>query len=68
RECLCNWLKRVGFLKVENVMNYTVETTEQRTSKDSPYESLENFLMPDDASKTIEGYPAPERSVMLCTK
>jgi tRNA (mo5U34)-methyltransferase len=29
------------------------------------FESLANFLDPNDSSKTIEGYPAPKRAVYI---
>jgi len=31
-------------------------------------ESLAEFLDPDDRTKTIEGYPAPIRAVLIATK
>jgi tRNA (mo5U34)-methyltransferase len=30
--------------------------------------SLADFLMPDDASRTIEGYPAPLRAVLIAER
>ena len=29
------------------------------------FDSLQNFLDPDDHNKTIEGYPAPKRAVII---
>lgn len=29
------------------------------------FDSLEKFLDPDDATKTIEGYPGPMRAIVL---
>ena len=37
---------------------------EQRSTPWMTYHSLSNFLDPDDASKSIEGYPAPRRAVV----
>ena len=37
-----------------------LQTEEQRPSKWAPIKSLENFLDPDDPTKTIEGHPAPK--------
>jgi tRNA (mo5U34)-methyltransferase len=31
-------------------------------------ESLVDFLDPNDHSKTVEGYPAPKRAVLIATK
>jgi len=33
-----------------------------------PYESLKDFLDPDDNNKTIEGYPAPKRATFISQK
>jgi tRNA (mo5U34)-methyltransferase len=39
-------------------------TQEQRSTEWMSFHSLENFLDPDDHSKTIEGYPAPRRAII----
>ena len=46
------------------------ETTvdEQRSTDWMTFHSLENFLDPDDHSKTIEGYPRPKRAIIIATK
>jgi tRNA (mo5U34)-methyltransferase len=41
---------------------------EQRRTEWMITESLEQFLDPADHSKTIEGYPAPMRAVLIATK
>jgi tRNA (mo5U34)-methyltransferase len=38
---------------------------EQRKTDWIDTESLENFLDPNDPSKTIEGYPAPLRAIFI---
>ncbi len=63
--CLFNFLKRSGF---ENIRCINIEKTtekEQRKTKWVNTESLENFLSPYDKNKTIEGYPAPVRAVII---
>ena len=62
-EAICHWLKRCGFKDVMLVDVNTTSIEEQRTTDWMPYESLVNFLDPDDHSLTIEGYPAPKRAV-----
>ena len=41
---------------------------EQRSTAWMRYQSLEDFLDPEDSSKTIEGFPAPVRAVIIATK
>ena len=58
------WVKRVGFKNVEVIdVSYTT-LEEQRATEWMTYHSLENFLDPNDHSKTIEGHPAPMRVVL----
>ncbi len=59
------WLERVGFFDVRCVDLNTTSIEEQRVTPWMTFESLASFLDPDDLSKTIEGYPAPQRAVML---
>lgn len=66
--CLINWLEKCGF---ENVRCVDVEVTsleEQRKTDWLENESLVDFLDPTDHSKTIEGYPAPKRAVIMANK
>ena len=66
--CLINWLEKCGF---ENVRCVDVEVTsleEQRKTDWLENESLIDFLDPTDHSKTIEGYPAPKRAVIMANK
>jgi tRNA (mo5U34)-methyltransferase len=58
---LKNWCFRAGFKEVETLAIKKTDTTEQRKTEWITSESLENFLDPNDSSKTIEGYPAPVR-------
>ncbi len=60
-KALKNWCGRAGFIDIE-VLEITITTEdEQRSTPWIEGESLGSFLDPDDASKTIEGYPAPKR-------
>ena len=63
--CLEAWLHRVGFEDIEVVSVAKTSYEEQRKTPFSPSESLEDFLDKDDPSKTIEGFPAPERAIIL---
>jgi len=60
-KALKNWCGRAGFVDIE-VLEITVTTEdEQRSTPWIQGQSLGSFLDPDDASKTVEGYPAPKR-------
>ena len=62
-DAICHWLKRCGFTEISMVDINTTSIEEQRTTEWMPYESLVDFLDPEDHSLTIEGYPAPKRAV-----
>ncbi|MBL1352251.1 MAG: tRNA 5-methoxyuridine(34)/uridine 5-oxyacetic acid(34) synthase CmoB [Zetaproteobacteria bacterium] len=62
---LAVWLKRCGFKNIRCVDVAVTSTDEQRSTDWMQFESLSNFLNPDDASQTIEAYPAPKRAVFI---
>ena len=62
---LSHWLKRIGFSNVRLVDLNRTSLTEQRKTDWMDNESLIDFLDPTDHSKTIEGYPAPLRAVII---
>lgn len=57
------WLKRCGYKNIKLVDESYTRLDEQRATEWMQYHSLENYLDPDDHSKTIEGYPAPLRAI-----
>lgn len=59
--CLKNWLLRAGFSDVELFCQHPMTSVEQRRTDWMQFESYSDFLDPQDPSKTIEGYPAPDR-------
>ena len=61
-------LQSVGLLdpKVVNVAWTTEE--EQRSTPFMTFRSLRDALNPDDKSRTIEGYPAPKRAIVIAQK
>ena len=65
---LINWLEKVGFTNVRCVDVATTTLEEQRKTDCLENESLIDFLDPNDHSKTIEGYQAPKRAVILANK
>ncbi|SFC38817.1 tRNA 5-methoxyuridine(34)/uridine 5-oxyacetic acid(34) synthase CmoB [Pseudoalteromonas denitrificans] len=64
-EALKLWMTRVGFKDIKVVNEDTTTLGEQRATDWMETESLEDFLDPDDKSKTIEGYPAPRRAIFI---
>ena len=62
-----SWLFRAGFKDVRCVDVCPTTLDEQRKTDWIQTESLADFLDPDDASKTVEGYPAPVRAIFLAT-
>ena len=65
---LINWLEKVGFTNVRCVDVATTTLEEQRKTDWLENESLIDFLDPNDHCKTIEGYQAPKRAVILSNK
>ncbi|PLX94868.1 MAG: tRNA 5-methoxyuridine(34)/uridine 5-oxyacetic acid(34) synthase CmoB [Desulfuromonas sp.] len=63
--CLSNWLQRSGFTKVRCIDVTRTTSDEQRETEWIQTESLEDFLDPVDRSRTVEGYPAPQRAIFV---
>lgn len=64
KDCLINWVKRAGFKNVELVSHTKVTADEQRSTEWMTFNSISDFLDPNDDNLTIEGYPAPYRTVV----
>jgi len=62
------WLKKAGFTEVRCVDVAVTCFEEQRQTDWMTYHSLQDFLDPNDVSKTIEGYPAPKRATFIAKK
>ncbi len=63
--CLSSWLKRTKFADIRVVDISPTTADEQRTTPFSGVLSLESYLSPEDPAKTIEGYPAPVRAMVM---
>ncbi len=61
---LIHWLQRCGFLVVRCLDQSITTVGEQRSTEWMEFESLPDFLSPEDTTQTIEGYPAPRRAVI----
>lgn len=62
------WLELVGFEQVRIVDENVTSIGEQRSTDWMTHNSLPDYLDPSDASKTVEGYPAPRRAVLVAKK
>lgn len=62
------WLRRAGFVDISCVDINQTSTQEQRTTDWMLYQSLADFLHPDNPQLTIEGLPAPKRAVIIARK
>jgi tRNA (mo5U34)-methyltransferase len=60
-------LKRSGFRKIRKVDTSITTSNEQRSTEWMTYESLADFLDPENASRTIEGLPAPKRAIYIAS-
>jgi tRNA (mo5U34)-methyltransferase len=65
---LQRWLHRTGFREIRVVDITRTNFDEQRATEWMQFESLRDFLDPNDLSLTIEGYPAPTRAIVTAIK
>ncbi|BBO84360.1 tRNA U34 carboxymethyltransferase [Desulfosarcina ovata subsp. sediminis] len=65
--CLSHWLARCGFTDICCVDISRTTPDEQRKTDWIDTQSLTDFLDPRDPVKTVEGYPAPVRAMVLAT-
>jgi tRNA (mo5U34)-methyltransferase len=61
------WFKRCAFKNIHLVDVTQTTDNEQRSTKWMEYESLKDFLQPQNPNITIEGYPAPKRAIFICS-
>jgi len=67
-ELLTRWCQRAGLNNIRVVDINQTSTEEQRATDWMNFHSLKDFLDPDNANKTIEGYPAPRRAILIAEK
>jgi tRNA (mo5U34)-methyltransferase len=65
---LCDQLEKAGYKDIQIVSKEKTTLEEQRKTDWILGESLETFLDPNDPEKTVEGYPAPRRFILLAQK
>ncbi len=64
-DTLLLWMRRAGFRNARIVDINRTTMDEQRPTEWMGYNSLKDFLDPEDLSKTVEGLPAPLRAVVV---
>ena len=67
-DILGQWLRDAGYRDIRIIDSTPTTTDEQRRTPWMEFESLADFLDPDDPRRTIEGLPAPVRAIALATK
>ncbi len=65
---LLAWLKKCGFKNVRCVDVNQTSMEEQRATQWMTFQSLSDFLDPNDINKTVEGHQAPTRAVFIANK
>lgn len=64
-DTLLGWLRKCGFRNPRLVDESVTSLAEQRRTEWMTFESLRDFLDPDDINRTVEGHPAPRRGVFV---
>ena len=64
-ETLQEWLQQCGLQRIRVVDVNTTTVDEQRSTAWMPFQSLADFLDPNDRSRTVEGHPAPVRAIVI---
>ena len=65
---LIRWLEKCDFEDVRCVDVDVTSLAEQRTTEWMPNESLVDYLDPLDITRTVEGYQAPKRAIIIARK
>lgn len=67
-ETLTAWVHSAGLVDIELADTSVTTVAEQRRTAWMTFDSLAEALDPGDATRTIEGLPAPERAIVLARK
>jgi tRNA (mo5U34)-methyltransferase len=65
---LLHWLRKIGFINPRCVDINQTTCDEQHSTEWMTFNSLKDFLDPTDKQRTIEGYPAPRRALIIADK
>ncbi len=64
-DLLIRWLQRCGYKNIECIDISTTTIEEQRSTDWMTFQSLKDFLDPQNPQLTIEGLPAPKRAIIV---
>lgn len=64
---LREWLAQTDYADIETLDVSVTTTDEQRSTDWMRFESLREALDPADPSKTVEGWPAPRRAILIAS-
>jgi tRNA (mo5U34)-methyltransferase len=67
-DALIHWLKRCGFKNIRLIDVSKTTPNEQRQTEWMTFNSLPDFLDPDNQDLTCEGLPAPMRAIVIAHK
>lgn len=65
---LIDWLQKLKFKNIEIIDINQTSTLEQKRTEWMYFESLQDFLNPQDQNITIDNYPAPKRAIIKAEK
>ena len=65
---LTKWLENTGFKNIKVINTQQTSVDEQRVTEWMEFKSLDDFLDIKDKNKTVEGYPAPIRTIIISEK
>ena len=65
---LVHWMSECGFRDIRFVDTTVTTTAEQRSTAWMRFDSLAEALDPADATRTVEGHPAPRRCLLTARK
>lgn len=65
---LIRWMLRTGFRDIQVLDVSPTTSAEQRRTDWMTFESLSDFLHPEDATLTIESHPGPRRALLTATR
>lgn len=67
-ETLMVWMRRCGFKNIRLVNVNQTSIAEQRSTDWMPFQSLRDFLDPNNPNLTCEGLPAPVRGIFIANR
>ena len=65
---MVRWLQRLGFREIDVLHEGPTTPEEQRATEWMHFDSLVDALDTADASRTVEGHPAPRRAVIAARR